>query len=74
MDPVAESSMYELFSNIMKKHTVLMVSHRLGSSKMADRILVLNGGKIVEEGSHEELMSVQGIYSKMFNMQAHWYR
>lgn len=74
LDPVAESSMYELFSNIMKKHTVLMVSHRLGSSKMADRILVLNGGKIVEEGSHEELMSVQGIYSKMFNMQAHWYR
>lgn len=74
LDPSAESSMYELFSDVMKKHTALIVSHRLGSSKMANRILVLDGGKIVEEGSHEELMSKEGIYSKMFNMQAHWYR
>lgn len=58
----------------MKKHTALMVSHRLGSSKMAERILVLDKGKIVEEGSHEELMNAHGMYSKMFNMQAHWYK
>ena len=74
LDPVAESNMYELFSNVMKKHTALMVSHRLGSSKMAERILVLDKGKIVEEGSHEELMNAHGMYSKMFNMQAHWYK
>lgn len=73
LDPVAESNMYELFSNVMKEHTALMISHRLGSSKMAKRILVLDGGKIVEEGSHEELMNAQGMYSEMFYMQAHWY-
>lgn len=74
LDPVAESNMYDLFSKVMKKHTSLMVSHRLGSSKMANKILVLNEGKIVEEGSHDELMRTNGLYSSMYNMQAHWYQ
>lgn len=73
LDPVAESNMYELFSEIMKDHTTLMVSHRLGSSKIADRIFVLDHGKIVEEGNHHELMSLQGEYYAMFSSQAHWY-
>lgn len=74
LDPVAESNMYELFSRVMKNHTALMVSHRLGSSKMANKILVLDAGKIVEEGSHDELMRTKGLYSSMYNMQAHWYQ
>ena len=51
-----------------------MISHRLASAKMADRILVLDKGKIVEEGTHQQLMEKKGVYEKMYTVQTAWYK
>lgn len=74
LDPVAESNMYESFAQIFEGRGAIMISHRLASAKMADRIFVLDGGRIVECGSHSELMENGGLYADMFNVQASWYR
>jgi len=50
-----------------------MISHRLASAKMADKIIVIDGGKVSEEGSHGELMHKGGMYADMFNAQSAWY-
>ena len=73
LDPIAESKMYESFANIFKDRGTIMVSHRLASAKMADRIFVLDGGRIIEEGSHDELMENNGLYARMYNLQSSWY-
>lgn len=73
MDPIAENNMYQSFRKIMGKKGTIMISHRLASSKIADRILVLNNGTIVEEGSHDALMAQKGLYYDMFRSQACWY-
>lgn len=73
LDPVAESKMYEGFAKIFEKRGTIMVSHRLASAKMADRIFVLDGGRIIEQGSHDELMENDGLYARMFKMQSSWY-
>lgn len=73
LSPMAESQIYHDFYEIGKNKTVLFVSHRLSSSKFCDRILVLAGGKIVENGTHEELISKEGIYCEMFRKQASYY-
>jgi ABC-type multidrug transport system fused ATPase/permease subunit len=52
---------------------VLFISHRLGSARLADRILFLEGGRITAEGSHAELMAAQGRYAEMYSLQAAWY-
>lgn len=74
MDPVAESRMYQNFAEILKGKGVVLVSHRLASAVMADVILVLDKGKLVQRGSHEELMHEEGIYKRMFEQQAGWYK
>jgi len=75
LDPVSESTVYRNFEQISKGMTTIFISHRLGSTKLADIIYVLSDGKIVESGSHKELMTVNnGVYSEMFNSQAEWYR
>jgi ATP-binding cassette subfamily B protein len=74
LDPISE---YELFENMMKAcddKTVIFVSHRLSSAMLADKIYMLEEGKIVEEGSHQELMQMEGKYAQMFRMQAEKYR
>jgi ATP-binding cassette, subfamily B, bacterial len=73
LDPVAESEMYMLFFNVMKEKGTIMISHRLASSKMAEKIIVINDGVVAEEGTHEQLMSKNGIYRAMFDTQASWY-
>lgn len=73
LDPVAESNMYESFAQIFEGRGAIMISHRLASAKMADRIFVLDGGRIVECGSHSELMENGGLYAHMFSVQASWY-
>lgn len=73
LDPIAESHMYENFSRIFSENGTIMISHRLASAKMADRILVLDGGRIVQEGSHEKLMCEEGLYSTMYLAQSSWY-
>ncbi|SHJ99146.1 ATP-binding cassette, subfamily B, MsbA [Anaerobranca californiensis DSM 14826] len=53
----------------MENKTAIVIAHRLSTIKNADRILVMDGGTIVEEGSHEELLEKEGIYAKMFKIQ-----
>lgn len=74
LDPVSESMLYHNFEDIAKGQTTLFISHRLGSTKLADIIYVLSDGKIVESGSHDELMAKNGVYCEMFNAQSLWYK
>lgn len=73
LDPLAESHMYENFSKIFHARGTIMVSHRLASAKMADRIFVLDGGRIVQADSHEALMKEQGLYQTMYLAQSSFY-
>jgi len=74
LDPISESMVYKKFEQISRGMTTIFISHRLGSTKLADIIYVLSGGRIVECGSHEELMVKNGIYAEMFRAQAEWYK
>lgn len=70
LDPLAE---YELFQNIMKEgqdHTMLFISHRLSSVKSCDKVFMLEGGRLIEEGSHGQLMELGGSYAQMYKKQA----
>ena len=73
LDPLAESELYRSYSRAATGLTTLLISHRLGSTKIADRILVVDGGAIVESGSHEDLMGQDGLYARMFAAQRYWY-
>lgn len=73
LDPLAEAELYRNFAKIVAGRTTLFVSHRLGVSKIVDRILVFQDGRIAEDGSHEELMRKNGLYAKMYHAQAQWY-
>ncbi len=74
MDAKAEAELFERFHELSRGRTALLISHRLSTVKMADRIFVVEGGCIVEEGSHDELMRCQGLYAKLFTTQAQYYR
>ena len=73
LDPLAESELYRSYSQAAAGLTTLFISHRLGSTKIADRILVVDGGAIGESGTHDELMRQEGRYAQMFTAQRHWY-
>lgn len=73
LDPIMESKMYEHFAEASKHRTTLTISHRLGATKSADSILVLEKGHLVDEGSHERLLAKNGLYAKMYNTQKEWY-
>ena len=74
LDPVAEQEMYRQMYEQGKEKTLIFISHRLFSTKMADRIFYLENGVIVESGNHEELMKLGGKYAHMYNTQAQQYR
>jgi len=79
LDPVAESRVYEQFGKITDKvkypnNIVIFISHRLGSTKLADEILVISDGVIAEQGTFRELLSKNGIFAEMYNTQAEWYK
>jgi ATP-binding cassette subfamily B protein len=73
LDPVAESELYASFENLTEGATTLLITHRLGATKTADVILVLDGGHIVEAGSHTELIRSGGLYARMYASQRYWY-
>ena len=74
LDPISESRVYENFEQISRGSTTIFISHRLGSTKLADVIYVLADGMIVESGGHAELMTNNdGLYREMFDSQAQWY-
>ena len=70
LDPIAESEMYDNLNRVTKDKTVVYISHRLSSAAMADRIIVLDNGNIIESGTHTDLMANGGMYSEMFTLQA----
>ena len=73
LDPMAESRLYTEFHALAEGKTAIFITHRLASTMITDRILVLSGGKVTEEGTHEELMQIGGIYRAMFDAQRRWY-
>ena len=74
LDAKAEAAVYEHFARMAEDRTVVMISHRLGSCQLADRILVLHQGRLVEEGTHSELVAAGGEYANLYELQAGWYR
>ena len=73
IDPVEESAVYEKFLQMVKGKTAAIVTHRLASARLADRILVMEKGRIAETGTHEELLAAGGLYSRMWKAQAENY-
>lgn len=74
LDPISEYNVNQSMLEAAKDKTVIFISHRLSTTRLADRILMLENGRIIEEGSHDELMEKNGKYAEMFNMQAEKYR
>ena len=73
IDPIEESRIYEQFSVLSKGKTTIVITHRLGSIKYADKILVMKNGEIAEYGTHSELMADNGVFANMYRMQRKWY-
>jgi ATP-binding cassette, subfamily B, bacterial len=74
LDARAEFQVFQRFRDLSKGRTVLLISHRFSTVRMADRIVVLEGGRVVEEGSHSELMAAGGRYAELFELQAAGFR
>ncbi|MBD2181338.1 ABC transporter ATP-binding protein [Planktothrix sp. FACHB-1355] len=74
LDPRSEYEIYSHFFDLVRGKTAILVTHRLASVKMADRILVLKAGKLIEEGTHEQLLEKGGEYATLWNMQVEQYK
>ena len=74
LDPIAEEQLYQSYIKNSGNKTLFIVSHRLGSVKVADRILVMDSSKIFEDGTHEQLLNKNGLYAKMYKEQAKLYK
>ncbi len=69
LDTESEREVQKALENLMKNRTTFVIAHRLSTIKNADRIIVIEGGKIVEEGTHDSLMAQQGVYQQLYNIQ-----
>ena len=74
LDAIAESDIYMRYHELTKGRTAVFISHRLASTRFCDRILLLADGGIAEEGTHEELMRLNGAYAALFEIQSKYYR
>jgi ATP-binding cassette, subfamily B, bacterial len=74
LDAEAEHAVYERFRELARGRTTILISHRFPTARMADRIVVIEGGKILETGSHPELVRANGRYAKLFALQAEGYQ
>lgn len=73
LDPAAEADLYRQFSALTEDKTTILISHRLGITSVVNRILVFDQGRIVEDGTHTELLKKNGKYAEMYHAQARWY-
>ena len=73
LDPRSEEQVFSQMREITQKHTAMFISHRLSSTRHADRIFVLDEGKLISEGSHETLMEQEGLYRRLYLAQAEQY-
>jgi len=74
LDAKAEAEVFARFKGIATGKTAMLISHRFSTVRMADRILVLDSGRIIEDGSHDELIALDGLYAELFELQARGYR
>ena len=74
LDARAEYEVFVRFNQLMAGRMAVVISHRFSTVRMADRIIVLSGGRVIEEGTHDELAAGQGLYAELFEMQAAGYR
>ena len=74
LDPLAENEVYQKYAELTEGKTSVFISHRLASTRFCDHILLLDGNVIAEEGTHDELMALGGVYANMFNIQASYYK
>jgi ATP-binding cassette, subfamily B, bacterial len=74
LDARSELEVFERFAELTQGKMALLISHRFSTVRMADRIVVLSGGRLLEEGNHQQLMAKNGLYASMFEMQAASYR
>ena len=70
LDPIAEYQLNHAMMEATKDKSVIFISHRLSTTRLADRIIMLENGRIVEQGSHEELLQLNGKYAQMWKAQA----
>lgn len=73
LDPLAESRMYQHYNELTKNRTAIYISHRLSSTRFCDRIIFIDDGMIIEEGTHDELMDKRGRYKEVFDIQSQYY-
>ena len=74
LDPIAEDHIYRKYNEVASNATSVFISHRLASTRFCDRIFLLDGADLIERGTHEELMRLNGKYRELFDVQAKYYR
>lgn len=73
LDPYSEYEIYRRFDELVKDKTSIYISHRMSSARFSDRIVVLDGGAVAQDGPHPDLMAQKGLYQELFNAQARYY-
>lgn len=73
LDPIAEQEQFMQIKNMLGGRTAILISHRIGFARMADRVIMMADGAVAETGTHDELMEKNGLYAGFFREQAQWY-
>lgn len=74
LDPLTESKVFKKFLELLNDKTGIIITHRIGIASLADRVILMDNGEILEEGTHDELMKTEGQYKKMYLTQANMYK